>query len=160
MDERGRTSLARVRTHHYDRYTVEEFPDGTLVLTLAVTISALELAAAARSGRDGARLRRGEDGRPLGTAASARTWQPRGARFRGVTCHTSTGRGQPLSMCGHRGHSKFCRSLMMVPTAPRTPYCPAITRCAWRTLRPSRWTRLWASQRARFRCSRASGRAG
>ncbi len=45
VDERGRTSLARVRTHNYDRYTVEEFPDGTLVLTPAVTISALELAA-------------------------------------------------------------------------------------------------------------------
>lgn len=45
LDERGRTSLARVRTHSYDRYTVEEFPDGTLVLTPAVTISALELAA-------------------------------------------------------------------------------------------------------------------
>src|SRR6266567_2134402 len=45
VDERGRTSLARVRSHDYDRYTVEEFPDGTLVLTPAVTISALELAA-------------------------------------------------------------------------------------------------------------------
>lgn len=45
LDERGRTSLARVRTHNYDRYTVEEFPDGTLVLTPAVSISALELAA-------------------------------------------------------------------------------------------------------------------
>ncbi len=45
LDERGRTSLARVRTHDYDRYTVEELPDGTLVLTPAVTISALELAA-------------------------------------------------------------------------------------------------------------------
>jgi hypothetical protein len=45
VDERGRTSLARVRSHHYDRYIVEEFPDGTLVLTPAVTISAVELAA-------------------------------------------------------------------------------------------------------------------
>jgi|SRR5260370_5598280 hypothetical protein len=45
VDERGRTSLARVRSHHYDRYTVEEFPDGTLVLTPAVTISVVELAA-------------------------------------------------------------------------------------------------------------------
>ena len=45
LDKRGRTSLARVRTNTYDRYTVEEFPDGTLVLTPAVTISALELAA-------------------------------------------------------------------------------------------------------------------
>jgi hypothetical protein len=45
VDERGRTSLARVRTHDYDRYMVEEFPDGTLVLTPAVTVSAVELAA-------------------------------------------------------------------------------------------------------------------
>lgn len=45
VDERGRTSLARVRSHNYDRYTVEEFPDGTLVLTPAITISPLELAA-------------------------------------------------------------------------------------------------------------------
>jgi hypothetical protein len=45
VDERGRTSLARVRSHDYDRYMVEEFPDGTLVLTPAVTVSALELAA-------------------------------------------------------------------------------------------------------------------
>jgi hypothetical protein len=45
VDERGRTSLARVRTHNYDRYTVEEFSDGTLVLTPAITISPLELAA-------------------------------------------------------------------------------------------------------------------
>lgn len=45
VDERGRTSLARVRSHHCDRYMVEEFPDGTLVLTPAVTISAVELAA-------------------------------------------------------------------------------------------------------------------
>jgi hypothetical protein len=44
VDERGRTSLARVRSHDYDRYLVEEFDDGTLVLTPAVTISALELA--------------------------------------------------------------------------------------------------------------------
>jgi hypothetical protein len=45
VDERGRTSLARVRSHDYDRYLVEEFDDGTLVLTPAVTISAVELAA-------------------------------------------------------------------------------------------------------------------
>jgi hypothetical protein len=44
-DERGRTSLARVRSHQHDRYIVEEFPDGTLVLTPAVTITAVELAA-------------------------------------------------------------------------------------------------------------------
>jgi hypothetical protein len=45
VDERGRTSLAKVRSHDYERYFVEEFPDGTLVLTPAVTISAVELAA-------------------------------------------------------------------------------------------------------------------
>jgi len=45
VDERGRTSLARVRSHDYDRYTVEELEDGTLILTPAVTISAVELAA-------------------------------------------------------------------------------------------------------------------
>lgn len=45
LDERGRTSLARVRRRDFDRYTVEEYDDGTLVLTPAVTISALELAA-------------------------------------------------------------------------------------------------------------------
>jgi hypothetical protein len=45
VDERGRTSLARVRSHQYDRYMAEEFPDGTLVLTPLVTISAVELAA-------------------------------------------------------------------------------------------------------------------
>jgi hypothetical protein len=37
--------LARVRRHTFDRYTAEELPDGTLVLTPAVTISAVELAA-------------------------------------------------------------------------------------------------------------------
>jgi hypothetical protein len=45
VDKRGRTSLARVRSHDYDRYLVEELPDGTLMLTPAVTVSALELAA-------------------------------------------------------------------------------------------------------------------
>ncbi|HUP68402.1 MAG TPA: hypothetical protein VM142_01180 [Acidimicrobiales bacterium] len=45
LDARGRTNLARARTHNYNRYTVEEYPDGTLVLTPAVTISAVELAA-------------------------------------------------------------------------------------------------------------------
>jgi len=45
VDERGRASLARVRTHNYDRYTVEEYPDGTLVLTPAITVSPVELAA-------------------------------------------------------------------------------------------------------------------
>ena len=45
VDERGRTSLARVRSHDFDRYIVEDFEDGTLVLTPAVTVSAVELAA-------------------------------------------------------------------------------------------------------------------
>ena len=45
VDERGRASLARVRTHNYDRYTVEEYPDGTLVLTPAIIVGPVELAA-------------------------------------------------------------------------------------------------------------------
>jgi hypothetical protein len=45
VDERGRASLARVRSHNYDQYTAEQMPDGTLILTPAVTISAIELAA-------------------------------------------------------------------------------------------------------------------
>jgi hypothetical protein len=45
VDERGRTSLAKVRSRRFSRYLVEEFPDGTLVLTPAVTVSAVELAA-------------------------------------------------------------------------------------------------------------------
>jgi len=39
VDERGRTSLARVRTKIFDRYLVEEYPDGTLILTPAVTVA-------------------------------------------------------------------------------------------------------------------------
>jgi len=45
VDSRGRANLAKVRTRRFDRYLVEEFPDGTLVLTPAVTLSAVELAA-------------------------------------------------------------------------------------------------------------------
>ncbi|HVA61911.1 MAG TPA: hypothetical protein VNG13_15450, partial [Mycobacteriales bacterium] len=45
VDERGRTSLARVRRRDFERYVAEEFPDGTLVLTPAVTVTALEMAA-------------------------------------------------------------------------------------------------------------------
>ena len=45
VDERGRTSLAKVRTHQFERYIVDEFEDGTLVLTPAITVSAVELAA-------------------------------------------------------------------------------------------------------------------
>ncbi len=44
VDQRGRTSLARVRSRNHDRYLAEELPNGTLVLTPAVTISTLELA--------------------------------------------------------------------------------------------------------------------
>lgn len=45
VDERGRCNLSRVCTKPAARYLVEAFPDGTLVLTPAVTVSALELAA-------------------------------------------------------------------------------------------------------------------
>jgi hypothetical protein len=45
LDERRRTSLAKVGRKGDARYLVEEFPDGTLVLTPAVTISAAEFAA-------------------------------------------------------------------------------------------------------------------
>lgn len=44
LDERRRTSLAKVGRKGDDRYLVEEFPDGTLVLTPAVTVSAVEFA--------------------------------------------------------------------------------------------------------------------
>jgi hypothetical protein len=47
VDRRGRTSLARVRSRTHDRYLAEELPDGTLILTPAVTISAVEAAALA-----------------------------------------------------------------------------------------------------------------
>jgi hypothetical protein len=45
VDERGRTSLARVRTGTYDRYQVEEFSDGTLVLRPVVSASPVGLVA-------------------------------------------------------------------------------------------------------------------
>lgn len=45
VDDRGRTSLAKVTTRRHSRYLVDEFPDGTLVLTPAVTVSLVELAA-------------------------------------------------------------------------------------------------------------------
>jgi hypothetical protein len=45
VDERGRTSLAKVTTRRSCRYLVEELPDGTLVLTPAETVPAAELAA-------------------------------------------------------------------------------------------------------------------
>ena len=45
VDERGRTSLAKVTRHDHRRYLVEELDDGTLVLTPAVTLPAVEVAA-------------------------------------------------------------------------------------------------------------------
>jgi hypothetical protein len=45
VDERGRTSLAKVRTRKFTRYTTEEHPDGTLVLTPMVTVPVAELPA-------------------------------------------------------------------------------------------------------------------
>lgn len=45
VDSRGRTSLAKVRSRPYDRYLVQELDDGTLILTPAVTVSTVELAA-------------------------------------------------------------------------------------------------------------------
>jgi hypothetical protein len=46
VDDRGRCSLAKVRTRKFDRYTTEEMPDGTLVLTPVVTVSAAGIAKA------------------------------------------------------------------------------------------------------------------
>lgn len=45
LDERRRTSLAKVGRRSDSRYLVQEFPDGTLVLTPAVTVSSAEWAA-------------------------------------------------------------------------------------------------------------------
>lgn len=47
VDDRGRTSLARVRTRKYGRYQVEELGDGTLILRPVVSVSPVELAALA-----------------------------------------------------------------------------------------------------------------
>jgi hypothetical protein len=44
LDERRRTSMARVGHPEHTKYLVDEYPDGTIVLTPAVTISAIELA--------------------------------------------------------------------------------------------------------------------
>lgn len=44
VDDRRRTSLAKVGRKSDSRYLVEEFDDGSLLLVPAVTISALELA--------------------------------------------------------------------------------------------------------------------
>jgi hypothetical protein len=45
VDERGRTSLARVRRQKHERYRAEEYPDGTLVLTPLVTVPVASLKA-------------------------------------------------------------------------------------------------------------------
>ena len=53
VDERGRCSLAKVRTRKFDRYTTEEKPDGTLVLTPVVSVPAGGIEAARRALADG-----------------------------------------------------------------------------------------------------------
>lgn len=45
VDDRRRTSLAKVGRKTDRRYLVDEFEDGTLVLTPAVTLTAVEVAA-------------------------------------------------------------------------------------------------------------------
>lgn len=45
VDDRRRTSLAKVGRPQDRRYLVEEFEDGTLVLTPAVTLPSVEVAA-------------------------------------------------------------------------------------------------------------------
>ena len=45
VDDRRRTSLAKVGRASDRRYLVQEFEDGTLVLTPAVTLPAVEVAA-------------------------------------------------------------------------------------------------------------------
>jgi hypothetical protein len=45
VDERRRTSLARIGRPTDRRYLVEEFEDGTIVLTPAVLLPAVEVAA-------------------------------------------------------------------------------------------------------------------
>jgi hypothetical protein len=49
VDSRGRTSLARVRTHAYNRYTVTEDDDGRIILTPAITVSPADARAAGLS---------------------------------------------------------------------------------------------------------------
>jgi hypothetical protein len=39
VDDRGRTSLAKVRTRQFTRYLADEHEDGTIVLTPAVTVT-------------------------------------------------------------------------------------------------------------------------
>jgi len=45
LDGRRRTSLARVGRDSDNRYLIDELPDGTVILTPAVTLSKVELAA-------------------------------------------------------------------------------------------------------------------
>jgi hypothetical protein len=39
VDDRGRTTLARVRKHTFTRYLAQELEDGTIVLTPAITLT-------------------------------------------------------------------------------------------------------------------------
>ncbi len=45
LDHRRRTSLARIGRPSDYRYLIEELPDGTVILTPAITLSKVELAA-------------------------------------------------------------------------------------------------------------------
>jgi len=45
LDGRRRTSLARIGRDSDRRYLIDELPDGTVILTPAVTLSKVELAA-------------------------------------------------------------------------------------------------------------------
>lgn len=44
VDDRGRTSLAKVRRQRHDRYTAREHPDGTIVLVPVISLSPAEVA--------------------------------------------------------------------------------------------------------------------
>jgi len=44
VDDRGRTSLARVRAGAFSRYSAEEREDGTIVLTPVITVHPADLA--------------------------------------------------------------------------------------------------------------------
>ncbi len=44
LDDRRRTSLARIGHKDHDKYLAQEYEDGTIVLTPALTISHVELA--------------------------------------------------------------------------------------------------------------------
>ena len=44
VDDRGRTSLQKVRRQRHDRYTCTEHPDGTIVLVPVISLSPAEVA--------------------------------------------------------------------------------------------------------------------